>query len=232
MQPPSPQEPHRTDAELLDLVRTRLYVPAISDILDSLGLRNQTMHQRLRPLLPEPHACGFVGRARTLLWVETDRIRPEDPYGLEIDAMDSIGPGCVIVHSTDSGGRNAPWGELMTTLARRNGAVGCVCDSNVRDCLRIIALRFPVFCAGIKPVDSKGRGVVTAYDVPVNCGDVLVEPGQLVVADYDGVVVVPRDVEAQVIALALDKVSAENHVRRALEEGSTLRETYNRYGVL
>lgn len=232
MQRPEGQGPVRNDAELFELVRARLYVPAISDILDSLGLRNQAMHQRLRPLLPDAHACGFVGRARTLLWMGTDRIREEDPYGLEIDAMDSIGPGDVIVHSTDLGGRNAPWGELMTTLAKRKGAAGCVCDSNVRDCLRIASIGFPVFCAGIKPVDSKGRGVVTAYDVPVNCGDVLVEPGQLIVADYDGVVAIPREVEEQVLVSALEKVGTENYVRRALEDGGTLREAYNRYGVL
>ena len=152
-----------------------------------LGFREQAMHQRLRPLLPDIRKCGFVGRARTLRWMEMDYI-DDDPYGMEITAIDSVRPGDVLVHSTDHSGTNAPWGELMSTLAKRNGAVGCVCDSQIRDCVRIIDMGFPVYCAGIRPLDSMGRGKVIAYDVPVRCGDVLVKPGDLVFADFDGVV--------------------------------------------
>ncbi len=133
------------------------------------------------------------------MWKETDRIVAEDPYGLEIKGMDSLRAGDVAVHSTDSSGTNAPWGELMSTIARRNGAVGCVCDSQIRDCVRIIEMNFPVYCAGIRPVDSKGRGRVEDLDVPIQCGGVLVNPGELVFADFDGIVVIPRPIEQQVI---------------------------------
>ena len=207
-------------------------MPAVCDILDSLGYRQQAMHQRLRPLLPDIRRCGFVGRARTVRWMETDYVVEEDPYGLEIDVMDSLKPGDVVVHSTDYGGTNAPWGELMSTIARRNGAVGCICDSQIRDCVRIIELGFPVYYAGIRPLDSMGRGRVMAYDVPVRCGEVLVHPHDLVFADFDGIVVIPQAVEEQVLRLAQEKVRKEDASRQELLAGQTLREVYDRYGVL
>jgi 4-hydroxy-4-methyl-2-oxoglutarate aldolase len=220
------------DPELFDFVRRNLYVPAVCDALDLLGLRRQAMHQRLRPLLPDRRACGFVGRARTFRWMETDYVVSEDPYGLEIEAMDSLRPGDVVVHSTDHAGTNAPWGELMSTVAKRNGAVGCICDSQVRDCNRMIDMDFPVYYAGIRPLDSMGRGRVMAYDVPVSCGEVLVRPGELVFADYDGIVVVPREAERAALRLAAEKAGKETDSRKAIVEGRSLREVYDEYGVL
>jgi regulator of RNase E activity RraA len=221
-----------SDAEIFSFVKEHLYVAAVCDILDDLGFRNQTMHQRLRPLLPDPRACGFAGRARTIRWMETDYVTEDDPYGLEIDAIDSLKSGDVVVHSTDYSGTNAPWGELMSTIAQRNGAAGCVCDSQIRDCVKIVDLGFPVYYAGIRPLDSKGRGKVMAYDVPVRCGDVLVRPGELIFADFDGIVVVPREVEQKVLQQAREKVGKENATRKELLEGRTLREVYDKYRVL
>jgi 4-hydroxy-4-methyl-2-oxoglutarate aldolase len=223
-------QPPAVDDERSAWIRENLYVPAVCDVLDALGFRNQAMHQRLRPL--DPNNCVIVGRARTFRWMETDYVVKEDPYGLEIDAMDSLRPGDVAVHSTDHAGTNAPWGELMSTVAKVRGAVGCVCDSQIRDCLRIIALRFPVFHRGICPVDSMGRGRVMAYDVPVKCGEVLVHPGDLLFADFDGVVVLPRDVEEEALRLAAEKVSKESASRAELKQGKSLREVYDRHGVL
>jgi len=220
------------DAERFAFIRENLYVAAVCDILDSMGLRHQAMHQRLRPLLPDRRACGFVGRARTFQWMPTDAIDESDPYGLEIEAMDALRPGDVAVHSTDHAGTNAPWGELMSTAAVRRGAVGCVCDSQIRDCNLIIDLGFPVYYAGIRPVDSMGRGRLTAYDVPITCGAVSVRPGELIFADFDGIVVVPRDVEDRVLRLAREKAGKESLSRQALLAGKTLREVYDAYGVL
>lgn len=219
-------------SKLSKSVNTSLYVAAVCDILDSLGYRNQAMHHRLRPLLPDRTKCGFVGRTRTIRWMEADYVVEEDPYGLEIDAMDSLKPGDVVVHSTDFAGTNAPWGGLMSTVAKRNGAVGCVCDSQIRDCNQIIEMGFPVYYAGIRPLDSMGRAMVMAYDVPVSCGGVLVRPGNLIFADFDGIVVVPNEVEETVIAQAKEKVHKENLSTRALLEGKSLREVFTKYGVL
>lgn len=220
------------DVELLRALREQCYVAAVCDVLDSLGLRNQAMHQRLRPLLPDRAACGFAGRARTFRWMETDSIVVDDPYGMEIAAVDALRPGDVAVHSTDHAGTNAPWGELMSTAAQRRGAVGCVCDSQIRDCVKIIELGFPVYYAGIRPLDSMGRGRVMAYDVPVRCGDVLVTPGDVIFADFDGVVVIPRGVERQVCDLACEKAGKESLSRSALLAGKTLRQVFDQYGVL
>lgn len=220
------------DLDFLNGITPQLYTAAICDILDELGYRNQAMHQRLRPLLPDIRNCGFVGRARTFLWEEVDYIDEEDPYKLEIEAMDSLNKNDVVVHSTDVNSTNAPWGELMSTLAKRKGVAGCVCDSQVRDCIKIIDMNFPVFYAGIRPLDSKGRGLVIAYDVPVMCGEVLVNPGDLVFSDFDGIVVIPQSVEKEVIKRAAVKVGAENLSRAALLDGKSLKEVFDTYRVL
>jgi regulator of RNase E activity RraA len=218
------------DAQRLAWIRECLYVAAVCDVLDALECRDRAMHQRLRPL--DQDNCVIVGRARTVRWMETDYVIEADPYGPEIDLMDSLRAGDVVVHSTDFAGTNAPWGELMSTVARRNGAAGCICDSNIRDCRKIMAMGFPVFYAGIRPLDSMGRARVMAYDVPVRCGDVLVHPGELVFADFDGVVVVPRRVEEETLARAYDKVVKENLSRRDLLNGDSLRTVFDRHGVL
>jgi len=141
-------------------------------------------------------------------------------------------PGEVVVVSTQQSTRNAPWGELLSTAARARGAKGVVVDGLVRDVKKIEAIGFPVFAAGIKPLDSKGRGIVTDYNIPVECGEVLVNPGDLLIADEDGVVVVPRQAVDEVIRLAGEKVSRENESRGELMRGAFLRDVYKKYGVL
>ena len=216
----------------LIVLNKKLYTAAICDVLDGLGYRDQAMHQRLRPLLPDIRNCGFAGRARTIRWMEADYVEQENPYGLELEAMDSLKPGDVVINSTDHAGTNAPWGELLSTVGRHRGAVGCVCDSNIRDCVKIIEMGFPVYYTGIRPVDSQGRAIVKAYDVPVRCGGVLVHPGDLVFADFDGIVVIPKSIEQQVLELGSEKVEKENAARDDLKKGASLRETYLKYGVL
>jgi len=219
------------DDHLFEFIKKRLYVAAVCDILDELGFPNQAMHQRLRPLLPDIHNCGFLGRARTFRWMDTNHIA-DDPYGLEIEAMDSLKKNDVVIHSTDHGGTNAPWGELMSTVAKKKGVSGCVCDSQVRDCVKIIEIGFPVYYSGIRPLDSKGRAIVTAYDVPVRCGEVLVSAGDIIYADFDGIVVIPKSVELSVFEKAQEKVNKENLSRKELLEGKSLREVYNKYKSL
>lgn len=221
-----------TPMDLYQYMQEHFYVAAVCDVLDGLGYREQAMHQRLRPLLPDIANCGFVGRVRTMQWAAVDYVDEDDPYGLEIEAVDALRPGDVVVHSTDYAGTNAPWGELMSTAAQVKGVAGCVCDSQVRDCVKIIEMGFPVYAAGIRPLDSQGRGRVIAYDVPVRCGDVLVHPGELIFADFDGIVVVPKDVEAEALRLTYEKITKENLTRRELLQGKSLREVYDEYGVL
>jgi len=206
----------------------RLYTAVVSDSLDQIGMRSQAMREYLRPLFP---TCKFAGWARTIACSDVYHIS-DDPYDLEIEAMDSILPGEVVVVSTQQSRRNAPWGELLSTAAKARQARGAVIDGLVRDVKKIEELGFPVLAAGIKPVDSIGRGIVTGYNVAVECGEVLVNPGDFVFADYDGVVVVPRDQTLEVLALAQDKVERENKSRDELARGAYLRDVFNRYGVL
>jgi len=218
------------DLELFADMEQNLYTAVVSDSLDELGYRDQAMRENLRPLFP---ASRFAGWARTITCVDVYHIAP-DPYAIEIESVDSILPGEVVVVST--GGvpstRNAPWGELLSTAAKARGARGAIIDGLVRDVKKMEQLEFPVFAVGVKPVDSKGRGVVNAYNVPALCGDVMVNPGDLVFADYDGVMVIPPEVLSEVIRLAKEKVSRENHSRPELMRGAYLRDVYRKYGVL
>jgi len=155
-----------------------------------------------------------------------------NPYLNEIRAIDSLRPGEVTVHSTDHSWSVAPWGELLSTASRMRGSTGTIVDALVRDVKRIVAMGFPTFARGIKPLDSCGRGFVADVDVTISCGEVEVHPGELVVGDYDGVVVIPRAVEEETLTRALAKVEGENHTRAELLQGRLLGEVYEKYGVL
>lgn len=209
-------------------IQTHLYTAVVSDSLDDFGYRHQAMREDLRPLLPEK--C-FAGWARTILCVDL-HYTPEDPYDTEIEAVDSILPGEVVVVATGQSQRNAPWGELLSTAAVARGARGAVIDGLIRDVRKIKELGFPVFAAGIKPVDSKGRGIVMDYNVPVECGGVTTYPGDLIFADLDGVMVIPAAVVSDVVRAATDKVQRENSTRNELLDGAYLKDVYSRYGVL
>jgi 4-hydroxy-4-methyl-2-oxoglutarate aldolase len=216
------------DVDLCRFAEEQLYTAVVSDSMDQLGVRNQAMREYLRPIHGR---SAFAGWARTISCSDIHYV-PENPYAIEIEAVDSLLAGEVVVVGTHKSLRNAPWGELLSTAARARGARGAVVDGLVRDVLKIEQLGFPVFASGIKPVDSMGRGLVTAYNVPVECGDVLVNPGDFVFADYDGVVVIPKDMVRQVIDLAADKVRRENSSRAELMEGVYLADVFKKYGVL
>jgi regulator of RNase E activity RraA len=219
---------HQRDLALCEFAEKNLYTAVVSDSLDQLGARHQAMREYLRPLYP---SCKVAGWARTISCSDLYHV-PEDPYRIEIEAVDSLLPGEVAVVGTQKSIRNAPWGELLSTASRARGARGAIVDGLVRDVQKIEELGFPVFASGIKPVDSMGRGCVTAYNVPVECGEVLVQPGDFVFADYDGVVVVPKAMVTEVIELASEKVRRENSSRAELMKGAYLRDVFEKYGVL
>ncbi|HWR13568.1 MAG TPA: RraA family protein [Terriglobales bacterium] len=218
----------QTEIELFDRIQNTLYTAVIADALDELGYHEQAMREYLRPLTP---GTKFAGWARTISCRDIFYI-PPDPYGLEIEAIDSILPGEVVAVATGESKRNAPWGELLSTAATARGARGAVIDGLVRDVNKIQSIGFPVFAAGIKPVDSKGRGLVVDYNFPVMCGGILVNPGDLMVGDYDGVVAIPAALVDETLRLATEKVSKENHSRKELANGAYLSDVYAKYGVL
>lgn len=214
--------------DLCNLVQEKLYTAVVSDAMDQVGIRTQAMREYLRPVYPCAPFCGW---ARTIACSDVYHVPPE-PYAMEIEAIDSILPCEVVVVSTQQSKRNAPWGELLSTAAKARGARGAVIDGLVRDVRRIQALDFPVIATGIKPVDSMGRGIVTGYNVPVECGEVLVKPGDLVFADLDGIVVVPAAAVNEVVDIALNKATREDSSRAELSRGAYLRDVFKKYGVL
>ena len=216
------------DTELFDMMAEELYVAVVSDALDAHGFRNQALSHNIRPLLPN---TVVVGRALPVLCLDTYEI-PEQPYQEEIAAVDSLKKNDVLICSTNESTRICFWGELLSTAAKVRGARGAIIEGFIRDVRAIMEMGFPIFTTGISPVDSNGRGEVIAYDVPIECGGVTVNPGDIVFGDADGVVVIPQSVEKQVIEAALDKVSGENRTRDALLNGATLRQVYDEFGIL
>jgi regulator of RNase E activity RraA len=214
--------------ELCSFVEQNLYTAVVSDSLDQLGVRHQAMREYLRPIHPQ---CKFAGWARTISCSDIYHI-PDDPYAVEIEAVDSLLPGEVAVVGTGKSTRNAPWGELLSTASQARGCRGAVVDGLVRDIRKIEELGFPVFAAGVKPVDSMGRGIVTAFNVAVECGDVIVNAGDFVFADADGIVVTPRAIVKEVVEMAVDKVRRENDSRAELMRGAYLRDVFAKYQVL
>ncbi len=220
----------RGDAHYLSEIRERLYTAVLSDVLDELGFRHQAMPPSIRPLDDSLVLAGF---ARTGSYREVYRVVPdENPYELEMALIDDLRPDDVAAFGCGGSSRIAPWGELLTTASRARGAVGCVTDGFVRDVRQIRSLRFPVFHGGIAPLDSKGRGMVAEIDVPIHCAGVAVAPGDLIVGDVDGLVVVPRAVEAQAVARAFEKVSSEDRTREELAAGAKLKDVFAKYRVL
>lgn len=218
------------DAATLATARERLHAAVLSDVMDTLGYRHQVLPPAIRPLDDHLVLCG---QARTGLYREVYHVPPDhNPYALEIALIDDLQAGEVAVLACGDSGRIAPWGELLTTASLARGAVGCVTDGLVRDVKAIREQGFPVFHGGIGPLDSKGRGEIAALDVPVECGGVKVNPGDLVFGDADGVVIVPQHLVAQAIALALTKLEREDQVRAALQAGRTLAEVFAEHEIL
>jgi 4-hydroxy-4-methyl-2-oxoglutarate aldolase len=203
-----------------------LYTPVIADVLDRLGYRDQSLRAEIRPLFPGTQAAGV---ARTVRTIPAPELAPAEPYKGEMAAVDALGPGDVMVVSECDW---SFWGELLSTAARYRGCRGIVIDGYTRDTRAIIAMGFPVFCRGVHPADSLGRLDVAEHDVPIRCGGVLIRPGDLILADDDGVVAIPRAVAEQALTLAEEKVRGENVVRQALAEGMSVAEAFRRHGVL
>jgi regulator of RNase E activity RraA len=185
----------------------------------------------VRPLDDASVLCGF---ARTGLYRKVFHVEPgRNPYEIEMDLIDGLEAGEVAVLACDGPTDSvAPWGELLTTAASVRRAAGCLTDGLVRDVRRIREMRFPVFAGGIGPLDTKGRAEMAAMDVPVAVAGVRIEPGDLIFGDVDGVVAIPKAVAPKVVARALEKVAAEDKTRDALLAGETLRQVFDRYGVL
>jgi 4-hydroxy-4-methyl-2-oxoglutarate aldolase len=206
----------------------RLHVAVISDCLDRAGVRNNTMHRRIRPLGEDQRLAGCALTVQ-LDVVDAPPADPADYYKGEIAAVDALGPGDVMVVSTCEG---SYWGELLATACRARRGVGLVADAWTRDTRELLRMDFPTFVAGIDPTDSLGRTDVSAWNVEIVCGGVRVRPRDLVIADSDGVAVIPSELAEDVIREAEEKVSSESTMREDLAAGMPLGEAFHVHGVL
>jgi 4-hydroxy-4-methyl-2-oxoglutarate aldolase len=217
--------PH--DLTLIDRLAA-LHPAVLSDCLDALGHRHQVMAPAIRPLATDMRLAGV---AATVRCAAVDGV-PDDHsewHRGTIEAVDALEPGDVMVASTCDA---AFWGELLATASRQRGARGIVADAFVRDTLELIDMGFATFGRGIHCADALGRIRVEAADVPIECGGVQVGPGDFILADHDGVVVLPASIAEETIALAEAKVAGETQVREALSNGMSLAEAFKTFGLL
>lgn len=212
------------DLTLLDRLNA-LYTSVVSDELDRVGRRNQVMAAEIRPLFPEARIAGYAFTVHAVPVYEV----PAEPYKKEFEAVDLLQPGDVLCVSHTEG---SFWGELLTTAAHYRGCRGVIVDGYTRDTQAIIGMGFPAFVRGIHMADSLGRIDVMAHSVPVVSGGVEVHPGDLILADYDGVVVIPGELGPQIIAAAEEKVRGENLVRDHLRQGMSVTEAWKRFGIM
>lgn len=221
----------KSDDEMLALIRNELYTAVVGDICDQVGLRKQFLPSDVVQL-DRYRKVVLAGRAMPVAEQDVDEApNKQQPWGKMLEALDHLQKNDVYVCS-GSVTPYALFGELMSTAAMKRGAVGAVCNGFVRDTHQILARGFPVYCRGAYALDQRGRGVVREYGSTLKFGDVTIQLGDLIVGDVDGVIVVPRDRENEVIVRALAKVRTESEVRRQLQNGMLVTEAFARYGVL
>ena len=220
----------RDDSELFPLIREKLFTAVVGDVLDVMGLRNQFLPARIRPL---HDSMVLIGRAMTV--VETDLTDPDragrKPFGMMLEALDDLRAGEIYV-ATGGSPEYALWGELMSTRAIHLGATGAVLNGFSRDTPGILALKFPTFSYGPYAQDQAPRGEVIDFRVPIEIGQVRIAPGDLILGDVDGVLAVPRAAEDEALRRAFEKASKENQVRIAIENGMSAVEAFRTYGVM
>jgi regulator of RNase E activity RraA len=203
-----------------------LYTPVVGDILDGFGLYHQFLPQPVQPIRED---MTVVGRAMPVLLEDVAGPQP-DSFGQLTKALDQLEPG--EVYLTTEVRNCASWGEIMTATAKMRGAAGAVLNGFHRDTPQVLEQKWPVFSRGRYAQDASVRSTVVDYRCPVYIGEVRIDPGDLVFGDLDGVLIVPRSVEAEVIAKAFEKARGEKLVRKEIEAGASSASVFEKYGIL
>lgn len=225
-----------SDDELFELAERELFTSVIGDVMNKLKLVHQFLPPQIRPLLSEGL---LIGRAMPVLSgdVFDERVNNSaNPlsarsFGLMLEALDDLRKNEIYVN-TGSSPRNAMWGEMMTTRARVLGAKGAILNGYIRDTRAVKALNFPAFSFGSYGQDSAPRYKVYDFRIPIEIAGVRIEPGDALVGDIDGVLVVPKQAEEEVFNLAFEKARAEKTVRRELENGSSAVAAFAKHGIM
>lgn len=221
------------DTALFQRIKDDLFTAVVGDILDEMGYRHQFLPQAIKPLNPQSR---IVGRAMTVLESDYEGANgpgplSDKPFGVMFEALDSLESDEIYIASGSSLSY-ALWGGLMATRALHLGAAGAILNGYVRDTAEIRKLGFPVFSHGSYAQDQGVRGKVLDYRVPLTIGNVRITPGDLIFADEEGVLVIPRAAEAEAIERALQKVATENQVADAIRNGMSTVEAFETFGVM
>lgn len=224
------------DSDLFALCRNELFTAVVGDVMDKLGLLKQFLPAKIQPLRED---MVTVGRAMTVLEADVfteaspGSANPllSKPFGLMLEALDDLKTNEIYI-CTGSSPTYALWGELMSTRAMKLGAVGAVVDGYSRDTTGILDMNFPTFSHGRYAQDQGPRGKVIDFRVPLEIGGVRVNPGDIVFGDIDGVCIVPREAEEEVIAKALEKARGEKLVKKAIEGGMSARAAFDQFGIM
>lgn len=226
----------KNDSELFALCRKDLFAAVIGDIMDMMGYTKQFLPPEIEPLRDD---MVVVGRAMTVLEMDdTGGDQPNRqsptlgrPFGLMLEALDDLKENDVYLCSGSSPDY-ALWGELMSTRAKILGANGAVVNGYSRDTHGILKLDFPTFSYGRYAQDQRPRGKVVDFRCQIQVGNVTVNDGDIVFGDLDGVCVIPRAIEEEVIIRSLEKATGEKTVQRAIEGGMSARESWDTYGIM
>lgn len=205
----------------------QVYTGAVADVLDKRGLRDQIVDGSIQGLTLETRVAGpaFTCKGARQTTLEGD------DWEMRKRFLDAVPHGSVVVVDSSGDTVAAHWGELMSTAARGRGATGVVIDGATRDVPLVMAMGFPVFCRYRSPASSILRWKMTGFDHPVTLGGVVVRSGDFVLGDADGVVIVPAEIAADVLAEVESLQTAETNMRQELLEGGTFSEVWDRYRV-
>jgi regulator of RNase E activity RraA len=200
-------------------------VASVADAVDKVTGRRGYMHHDIKPRINDKK---IAGPAATVLEVPTDEVLPPQHA---LDLIDEAPKGSVIVIAVPGEDDVAVWGGLMTAGAVANGHEAAVLDAAVRDVAEIRRdFDFPVFARAVVPGTTLGRYKTVASNLPVTVGGIVVHPGDILVGDVDGVVVVPSTAAEAVLALAREIDQREAEQARLILEVRSLREGLAKYG--
>jgi regulator of RNase E activity RraA len=224
-----------SDDDLFNLLKSELYTAVVGDVMDKMGLRRQFLPQAIQPLQPD---MMIAGRAMPVLEADIfDEGRDtsqgplaKKPFGLMFEALDDLKPGEIYI-ATGASLRYALFGELMATRAHHLKAAGAILDGYIRDARGIEPLGLPMFCRGLYAQDQGVRGKVMDFRSAIEIEGVRIEPGDLLFGDREGVLVIPRAAERDVIDAALAKAQTEGEVEKAIKSGMGACEAWEKFGV-
>lgn len=225
----------KDDKELFDIMRKELYSAVLGDILDKMQYTHQFLPQRIQPIQMD---MVVAGRAMTVLEADafeelSDGQNPimKKPFGLMLEALDDLKENEVYICSGSSPSY-ALVGELMCTRMQILKAAGAVVNGFHRDTRGILKLGFPCFSYGRYAQDQGPRGKVIDYRVPIEMEGVRINPGDIIFGDMDGVLVIPKEVETEVIQRAYEKATGEKMVGEAIRGGMPAKESFDKHGIM